>query len=198
MFQLEEEEKKFLREILKARPYEAISKLSYGSYGEIYLIENPEKKTFVLKIVSKSRMLKEQKLHEAVIEGFMLSKLEHPGIVGYLETIETEEYISQVLEYCPLGDLSKVMKKVSKSIELALKKREIAMFYLSQILETLSYLHSKGIMHRDLKLENVVVAQNLNAKLVDFGTAKPLNPEAFYSDKQVEFISSLRSGKSSE
>lgn len=65
------------------------------------------------------------------------------------------------------------------------KKKEIAKFYLAQILEGLSYIHSKGIIHRDIKLENVVVASDLNAKIVDFGTAKPVKMEDFYSKDQI-------------
>jgi len=43
------------------------------------------------------------------------------------------------------------------------------------------YLHSLGLIHRDLKLENIVVAGDLNAKIVDFGTAKPVKMGDFYS-----------------
>lgn len=73
------------------------------------------------------------------------------------------------------------MKKVTRSIELSLRKREIAKFYLSQILEALHYLHQTGIMHRDLKLENIVIGKDLNMRIVDFGTAKPVAPQEFYS-----------------
>jgi 3-phosphoinositide dependent protein kinase-1 len=79
-----------------------------------------------------------------------------------------------VLEYCPFGDLFGVFKKVTKNMELALKKKEIAHYYLAQVLEGIAYLHSMGLIHRDIKLENIVIGADLNAKLVDFGTAKPL------------------------
>lgn len=56
----------------------------------------------------------------------------------------------------------------------------------------MSYLHSLGLIHRDLKLENIVIAGDLNAKLVDFGTAKPVKMDEFYSKEQVIFIDKLR------
>ena len=66
-------------------------------------------------------------------------------------------------------------------MELVLKKKEISQFYLAQILDSLCYIHSKKIIHRDLKLENVVVAPDLSCRIIDFGTAKPLKMEDFYS-----------------
>jgi serine/threonine protein kinase len=57
-----------------------------------------------------------------LIEGFVLSKLDHPGIVKYFQTIETMGYICQVEEYCRFGDLFGVMKKVNKNMELVTAK----------------------------------------------------------------------------
>jgi serine/threonine protein kinase len=52
---------------------------------------------------------------------------------------------------------------------------------LTSLLRGVVYLHDLGIIHRDIKLENVVVSADLNAKIVDFGTAKPVVLEDFYS-----------------
>ena len=77
-------------------------------------------------------------------------------------------------------------------MELVLKKKEISLFYLAQILDSLCFIHSKGIIHRDLKLENVVVASDLNCRIIDFGTAKPIKMEDFYTTQQIQFITKLR------
>ena len=68
-------------------------------------------------------MNKECKLHEAVIEGFVLSRMNHPGVVKYYQTIETKQYICQVIEYCQYGDLFGVLKKVNRNIDLVEKKK---------------------------------------------------------------------------
>ena len=59
------------------------------------------------------------------------------------------------MELCPYGDLFQLMKTISKSIELLKKKKKIIVYYLTQIIEAVSYLHSKYVIHRDLKVKNV-------------------------------------------
>ena len=66
------------------------------------------------------------------------------------------------------------------------------MFYLAQIVETLSYLHSKSIMHRDLKLENIVVGSDSNIRIIDFNTSKPMQPEIIYNEKEIAFVQKIR------
>lgn len=70
-------------------------------------------------------------------------------------------------------------------MELVQKRKEIALYYLGQILEALCYIHTKKIIHRDLKLENIVVAPDLTIRVIDFGTAKPITMEDFYSKEQI-------------
>ena len=77
------------------------------------------------------------------------------------------------------------MKKVSKTVELNAKKNEIIKFYLAEVVSAVSYLHSKEIVHRDLKLENLVIGSDLHLRLIDFGTAKALIPNTIFNQKQI-------------
>ena len=61
---------------------------------------------------------------------------------------------------------------------------QVVKFYASQVVSAVGYLHSKGIIHRDLKIENILIAQFGYIKIIDFGIAKlveKLKPKARYS-----------------
>jgi len=79
-----------------------------------------------------------------------------------------------LLEYCPGGDLGKVLKKERKFSE------EVAKIYIVEVLLALEYLHSKSVMYRDLKPDNIMVDHFGHIKLVDFGLSK-MNVDESYS-----------------
>lgn len=133
----------------------------------------------------------------------VLSTLSHPHIVRPLGFSKSAAYRREepkvkysapflALELLPNGELCEVL------VETGALSQEAARYLFWQILNAIDFLHSKGLAHRDIKLENILLDQNFDAKLVDFafahslaapssarpGTEGYLPPEAFSPDEK--------------
>ncbi|ORY90634.1 kinase-like domain-containing protein [Leucosporidium creatinivorum] len=96
----------------------------------------------------------------------LLKDLDHPNIVLYLGMEQTPEHLSIFLEYVPGGSVGRIVRTHGKFEENVIK------FFTYQILEGLEYLHSLGILHRDMKADNILTDQDGMCKISDFGTSK--------------------------
>ena len=99
----------------------------------------------------------------------LMNKLNHPNITKILENFETEKYILIIMEYINGGNLFSFVKKRRKLSE------KTAKFLFKQIIQGIKYFHSKNIVHRDIKLENILIDLKNNIKICDFGIGKILN-----------------------
>jgi len=109
---------------------------------------------------------KRQELFET--ERTILTKVKNENVVRLYECIETPEYQYLVMEYCKHGDLHDYIKAKPNST-LA---EEEAMGILVQILNGFKGLHEILVIHRDIKLRNILVAENDRIKIADFGLSK--------------------------
>ncbi|CAH8444363.1 unnamed protein product [Schistosoma turkestanicum] len=89
----------------------------------------------------------------------------HPNIVKLLEIIENEDVLCLVMEYASGGEIFDYLVANGKMCE---KKARVK---FRQLLSAMQYCHAKRIVHRDLKAENILLDQNLNVKVADFGLA---------------------------
>ena len=96
----------------------------------------------------------------------ILERLHHPNIVQIYEVLYFTDLIIIVMEYCSNGDLHSYIYS-----QYFISENEIISI-ATQLLNALSYLHSKGLAHRDIKPENIVFDSNMNLKLIDFGLCK--------------------------
>ena len=144
--------------------YHKYEKIGEGAYSNVYKGYHQDlSKIFAIKEINIS-------IHGKNIERFreeinLMKKLDHVNIVKLYDTVENENYIYLILEYCEYGDLKKFLNK------RPLKERKVKKF-MSQIVAGLKYLNDHNIYHRDLKPQNILISKNYTLKISDFGLAK--------------------------
>ena len=110
----------------------------------------------------------------------ILRDLAHPNIVRLHEMVETERHIGIILEYASGGELFDYI------LNHRYLKDPAARRLFAQLVSGVGYLHKKGIVHRDLKLENLLLDQNRNIIITDFGFANTFEPSDDLSD-EIEY-----------
>ncbi|MBE7181198.1 MAG: protein kinase, partial [Terriglobus roseus] len=100
----------------------------------------------------------------------ILRELQHPNIVRLHEFVETERHMGIILEYASGGELFDYI------LNHRYLKDPAARRLFAQLVSGVGYLHKKGIVHRDLKLENLLLDRNRNIIITDFGFANTFNP----------------------
>lgn len=101
----------------------------------------------------------------------ILREISHPNIVRLHEMVETEKHIGIILEYASGGELFDYI------LNHRYLKDNAARRLFAQLVSGVGYLHKKGIVHRDLKLENLLLDRNRNIIITDFGFANTFNPQ---------------------
>ena len=156
------------------KKYKIISKLGDGSYGVVYLAVNIITKQNIA--MKKIKKVKENEIDDMEIKNEIniLKKLDHPNIVKIIEFYSAPKAYYIITDFCSCGELYNQIKNQYSENQLAV------LFY--QVLSGLYYLHSNNIVHRDLKLENILISEIEKdkvtnekyfwVKIIDFGTAK--------------------------
>ena len=126
---------------------------------------------YVNKIIDMSQFTKDQ-LESALHEAEILKSLQHPNIIRCIDFFVDNKKLCLVTEYADLGDLNKIIKYQILSGYFFCE--EIILNWFTQLCFAIKYIHSKNIIHRDLKLSNIFLTSKGNIKLGDFGIAKIL------------------------
>lgn len=142
--------------------FEFIDEIGKGGYSVVYLVRHIKtKRKYALKCAMKFKKGKDRtKRTRQEIE--VLQQLKHRGIIQLKAWFEDEDNIYLVLQYISGRDLSKYFKT-------GLPSRQDTASIIYQIVRALKYCHHKNIIHRDMKLENVLIDSRMRIKLTDFG-----------------------------
>ena len=156
--------------------YEILRKLGQGSYGSVYLARQKDSgKQCVMKRMV-LRQLNEKERQSAFQEAQVLRSLSHPNIVAYIDTQATASKLYLFMQFCDGGDLEQRLANHKKEGGTVSQPQLLDWFV--QMALALQYLHSRRILHRDLKTANVFLTRRDIVKLGDFGVSRVLSATA--------------------
>ena len=145
-----------------------------GSFGRVKLVFHAkENKYFALKILKKIEIMKLKQVDHILSEISILNSIDHPFLVRMTGITQNERYLYIVLEYVQGGELFTYLRTVQSL------RNEEAVFYAGQVCLMFEYLHSKSIVYRDLKPENLLIDSQGYLKLTDFGFAKVIEGRTY-------------------
>lgn len=149
--------------------YQFHSLLGEGSFGKVYKAVSVLTEVEVaIKCFDKAKIRGESAKHKVFQEVRILKMLEHPNVIRLLEVFENRKFIFFVMEYAEEGDILKLLKKRGPLDE------SISKYFVAEIIKGLYYCHQNSVLHRDIKLDNVLLAKNFMPKICDFGVSRIL------------------------
>ncbi|XP_032929324.1 serine/threonine-protein kinase 10 [Catharus ustulatus] len=152
------------RDLDPAEVWEVLGELGDGAFGKVYKAKNKE--TGALAAAKVIETKSEDELEDYMVEIEILATCDHPHIVKLLGAFYWDGKLWIMIEFCPGGAVDATMLELDRG----LTEPQIQVI-CRQMLEALHYLHSKRIIHRDLKAGNVLLTQDGDIKLADFGVS---------------------------
>ena len=158
--------------------------LGKGAFGEVYLTKKAgdNNKIYATKKYERDKIENTEAMKYLKNEIAILQTLNHPNIVKFEDVKKTKKHFYIVMEYCNGGELSKALEKYQLKFGKPFSQ-EIVQYLMRQIIDAFKYIHGQKIMHRDIKLDNILLnfqnekdKKDLNMmkaqiKIIDFGFA---------------------------
>lgn len=154
----------------KIEDFKVLTLLGKGSFACVYRAKSVNTGLEVaIKMIDKKAMHKAGMVQRVINEVEIQCRLKHPSVLELYNYFEDSNYVYLVLEMCHNGEMSRYLKERKNPFT-----EEEARHFMHQIVKGMLYLHTHGIMHRDLTLTNLLLTTSMNIKIADFGLATQL------------------------
>ncbi|XP_061441060.1 serine/threonine-protein kinase PLK4 isoform X1 [Rhineura floridana] len=152
------------------RDFKVGNLLGKGSFAGVYrAVSLKTDQEVAIKMIDKKAMHKVGMVQRVQNEVKIHCQLKHPSILELYNYFEDSNYVYLILEMCHKGEMSRYLKNRKNRFS----EEEVRNF-MHQIITGMLYLHSHGILHRDLTLSNLLLTNNMYIKIADFGLAAQL------------------------
>ncbi|XP_017070273.1 PAS domain-containing serine/threonine-protein kinase isoform X2 [Drosophila eugracilis] len=165
-----------------SKHYTSIRQIGRGAYGYVNMaFRNTDRLLVITKFILKEKlcsqfMVKNRDCKDVPIEIHLLQTLNHKNIVSVLDVFENDLFYQLVMEKHGSGmDLWTFIER------RPLMDEKLGSYIFRQVADAVNYLHEQKILHRDIKDENIIIDQNFNIKLIDFGSATFMEEGKFFS-----------------
>ncbi|CAK9329727.1 unnamed protein product [Citrullus colocynthis] len=143
--------------------YELGRLLGHGTFAKVYHARNLQTGTsMAMKVVGKEKVIKVGMMEQIKREISVMKMVKHPNIVELHEVMASKSKIYFAMELVRGGEL---FSKISKGR----LREDVARVYFQQLISAIDFCHSRGVYHRDLKPENLLLDDDGNLKVTDFG-----------------------------
>ena len=158
--------------------YKFVKLIGKGAFGKVTLgLHKLTGKHVAIKTFEKSYMKDDFSRKKVFQEVYILKKIHHSNIIRLLEVFESSKHFFIVMEYAGAGDLLHYVKKKRRLAE------NEARFIFKQVLYGLGHCHCRSVLHRDIKLDNVLLDNEKGIKLCDFGVSKIIKKHQFIREQ---------------
>eukprot|EP00929_Paragymnodinium_shiwhaense_P000281 TRINITY_DN100523_c0_g1_i1.p1 TRINITY_DN100523_c0_g1~~TRINITY_DN100523_c0_g1_i1.p1 ORF type:complete len:535 (-),score=98.67 TRINITY_DN100523_c0_g1_i1:93-1697(-) len=152
------------------RDFELLQSIGRGSFGRVFLarkVGDESGRLLAMKILKKSRVADTMKRAEYIVtERKVLRRANHPFVARLRYAFQSPTRLFLVTDFCGGGELLTHLRRLGRFTEPQ------AQFFMAEVALGLEYLHERGICHRDVKPENVLLDEEGHVRLTDFGLAK--------------------------
>ncbi|EKX74406.1 protein kinase domain containing protein [Theileria equi strain WA] len=147
-----------------------------GNFSQIWhvTLKSDPNTSYALKIYNIETVSNKNQVKSVQQERNALLTLNEPGnkhVIRLVDTFRDDMNVYLLYEFCKYGELWEEIKYTG------IIDDDLARFYILQLIDAIEYIHARGLVHRDLKCENVAISEGNTLKIIDFGSSIYLNPD---------------------